>query len=290
MSNKNEPSEATSLVLDFPSTTCEELKTYAIEEIVEKYNNQVRYTRQFTKLNKDMTIYMVANECLIARATHTGKTDNNNGTYKYCYEVENIRLINSNHRIPSAGQATIRYIYERPTTKNQNLLKDAITRAIADDAGDDKNYQNAVNRIKLNPGRKKANFHQSKKKNTRTSIYSGYTRDPEIAAHALYLANYKCAIDPDNHKSFQHADYKRAYMEPHHLIHMAFQHKFSNKNIDIEDNIFSLCRNCHGEIHYGQKERKIEMTRKLYTEREDYFHDMGLSYQYIIDLIFGKNC
>ena len=79
------------------------------------------------------------------------------------------------------------------------------------------------------------------------------------------------------------------YMEAHHLIHMAFQYHFDNINLDAEDNIFSLCSHCHREIHFGEIKRKVEMTQQLYSQREKSFQDIGLSYQSVIDLIFGKN-
>lgn len=46
---------------------------------------------------------------------------------------------------------------------------------------------------------------------------------------------------------------------------MAYQDKFEY-SIDIEENIVSLCSNCHNEIHYGENARNL--IEKLYYERK----------------------
>ena len=46
---------------------------------------------------------------------------------------------------------------------------------------------------------------------------------------------------------------------------MAYQDRF-DYSIDIEENIVSLCSNCHNEIHYGENTK--ELIKKLYYERK----------------------
>ena len=55
-------------------------------------------------------------------------------------------------------------------------------------------------------------------------------------------------------------------MEPHHLIPMAFSDRF-DVSLDVEENIVSLCSNCHNEIHYGKDARIL--IEKLYNQRKE---------------------
>ena len=91
-----------------------------------------------------------------------------------------------------------------------------------------------------------------------------YKRNKAVAINALGIANFSCEIDK-KHKTFKRKKDGVPYTEPHHLIPMAFQDEF-DFSIDIEENIVSLCSNCHNEIHYGENAR--ELITKLYYERK----------------------
>lgn len=65
----------------------------------------------------------------------------------------------------------------------------------------------------------------------------------------------------------------KPYTEPHHLIPMAFSDEFP-VSLDVEENIVSLCSNCHNHIHYGQGAE--ELLKKLYLERRDALKSVGL--------------
>ena len=56
-------------------------------------------------------------------------------------------------------------------------------------------------------------------------------------------------------------------MEPHHLIPIAKTDHFG-VSLDREQNIFSLCSNCHNQIHYGKKEDVQRLISKLFLSRE----------------------
>ena len=62
-------------------------------------------------------------------------------------------------------------------------------------------------------------------------------------------------------------------MEPHHLIPLS-QHKKFNVSLDVEENIVSLCSNCHNQLHYG-KGHEI-LLKKLYDERKDLLEAAGI--------------
>ena len=65
----------------------------------------------------------------------------------------------------------------------------------------------------------------------------------------------------------------KPYMEPHHLIPMAYQDNF-DFSLDIEENIVCLCSNCHNKIHYGQG--NVELAIKLFNERKEALEKCGI--------------
>lgn len=92
-----------------------------------------------------------------------------------------------------------------------------------------------------------------------------YKRNRETAINALKIANYKCEICSE-HKTFIRKRIDINYTEPHHLIPMANQPDF-DVSIDVEENIVSLCSNCHNEIHYGRNADNL--VKKLYKQRKE---------------------
>lgn len=93
-----------------------------------------------------------------------------------------------------------------------------------------------------------------------------YSRSPKVARAALSRAGYLCEVDP-THQSFLRRDGITMYMEPHHLIPMSLT-DFFGVDLDREQNIFSLCSNCHNQIHYGAKEDVQNLVAKLFLSRE----------------------
>lgn len=90
-----------------------------------------------------------------------------------------------------------------------------------------------------------------------------YKRDKHVAINALNIAGFICEIDIE-HPCFIRKDGVTPYTEAHHLVPMSLQYKFEY-SLDIEENIVSLCSNCHNEIHYGRNRKKL--VEKLYYER-----------------------
>lgn len=93
-----------------------------------------------------------------------------------------------------------------------------------------------------------------------------YKRERKIAMNAISHAQYMCEYNK-NHESFIRKNDGVRYTEAHHLIPMAYQGDFEY-SIDIEENIVSLCSNCHNEIHYGANAEAL--ITKLYNERKEY--------------------
>lgn len=114
-----------------------------------------------------------------------------------------------------------------------------------------------------------------KKERQEPKIQNGvkvYIRDKKVAINALARANYSCEID-ENHPTFIRRNVDVKYTEPHHLIPMAYSDLF-NVSLDVEENIVSLCSNCHNLLHYG---RGFEfLLKKLYDERIEHLKKVGL--------------
>ena len=85
-------------------------------------------------------------------------------------------------------------------------------------------------------------------------------------------AGFVCEIEVE-HPTFIRKKSNEKYTEPHHLIPMAFSEKF-DVSLDVEENIVSLCSNCHNQIHYG-KDADVLLT-KLYEERKDVLLSVGI--------------
>ena len=54
---------------------------------------------------------------------------------------------------------------------------------------------------------------------------------------------------------------------------MAYQDDFEY-SLDVEENIVSLCSNCHNEIHYGENAK--ELIERLYFERKELLYNKGI--------------
>ena len=63
------------------------------------------------------------------------------------------------------------------------------------------------------------------------------------------------------------------YMEPHHLVPLAFSDSF-DVSLDVEENVVSLCSTCHNCIHYGSDAAKL--IEKLYKQRKDLLKQVGI--------------
>ncbi len=94
-----------------------------------------------------------------------------------------------------------------------------------------------------------------------------YPRDRRTALNALKIANYTCEIEGCSTKLFLRKSNGLPYTEPHHLIPMAASDDFPKASLDREQNIVSLCSNCHNEIHYGKESEKL--IKQLFEKRKN---------------------
>lgn len=99
-----------------------------------------------------------------------------------------------------------------------------------------------------------------------------YKRDKKKSLNALTKANHKCEID-ETHPSFIRKNSANNYMEPHHLVPMEFSDAF-DVSLDVEENIVSLCSNCHNQLHYGRDIR--DLLCSLFELRKDLLKSVGI--------------
>lgn len=99
-----------------------------------------------------------------------------------------------------------------------------------------------------------------------------YPRSRNISINALKNANYKCEFDT-NHLTFTRRNSDLNYTEPHHLVPISYHSSF-DVSLDVEENIVSLCCNCHKQIHMGKGFEMI--LEKLYNERKNLLKMVGI--------------
>lgn len=91
-----------------------------------------------------------------------------------------------------------------------------------------------------------------------------YLRNPVVKEIALNRDDYKCVVDRE-HVTFTSRSNLKPYVEGHHLIMMKCQEEFDNQNLDVEDNIVSLCPICHAKVHYGIDSERRNILKNLYN-------------------------
>lgn len=111
-------------------------------------------------------------------------------------------------------------------------------------------------------------------------------RNRQKAMNALAHAHFKCEND-NTHQTFISKRTGRNYVEAHHLVPMNYWKRF-NCDIDQEENIVSLCSNCHSEIHHGRDAR--DLIKKLYDKRKELLKDIGvqITLEELFDMYDGK--
>ena len=111
-----------------------------------------------------------------------------------------------------------------------------------------------------------------KKKTTGSTVR--YTRSKCVANNALSLAKHRCEAN-ESHYLFRRKNSNTFYTEPHHLVPLFASKDFPECNLDKEQNIVSLCSNCHNLLHYGADVESV--LRPLFEKREKLLYLIGIS-------------
>lgn len=92
-----------------------------------------------------------------------------------------------------------------------------------------------------------------------------YVRDRGIALASMKRSGFVCEYDAE-HGLFVSRFSGKPYLEAHHLIPMGLQNHFKQP-LDILDNVFCLCPNCHRAVHHAEESLAREMLQKLSSKR-----------------------
>lgn len=153
------------------------------------------------------------------------------------------------------------YIASRQTTTQETELKEDATY-----------IQEINNSLTPNKGRKHFASAPIPKREETAAKSIRFPRDPIVAANALCNANYRCEICA-THATFIRKSNGKPYTEPHHLVPMKAQKDFG-VSLDVENNVVSLCSNCHNQIHYGMDIDSI--LKPLYEQRKELLEKIGI--------------
>lgn len=114
-------------------------------------------------------------------------------------------------------------------------------------------------------------------KNKKEIISEKYTRSSSVSKHALIKANYLCEYD-ETHFVFKRRNSDKNYTEPHHLVPLSAAGDFPDVDLDREQNVVSLCSNCHNILHYGADYEIV--LKPLYENRKELLSAIGIVITY----------
>lgn len=104
-----------------------------------------------------------------------------------------------------------------------------------------------------------------------------YPRSRTVSQNALAKANYLCEVDSE-HITFKRKNCDKNYTEPHHIVPLFAARDFPEIDLDREQNVISLCSNCHNWLHYGDDVDKI--LKPLFEKRKSLLEAIGVAITY----------
>ncbi len=101
-----------------------------------------------------------------------------------------------------------------------------------------------------------------------------WRRSGILRTQAIVMAGHLCEMDA-SHKTFISESTNNWYMEGHHALPMSAQNSFP-VSLDVYANIICLCPICHRRIHYGLRDDRVSMIRKIYDQRSTRLVNSGI--------------
>lgn len=193
-------------------------------------------------------------------------------------DIENASICNFSEEFDTVLDGLTRIMGLRISTQTREYKKITREKFSIEAELDRKLLDDVINEIDSDIPEKPTYKGTPKKKKAPTKVSSSetYPRDTNTALNALKIAEYKCEIDSE-HPTFIRKKNNLPYTEPHHLIPMAYSDNF-DFSLDVEENIVSLCSNCHNQIHYGKDVEVI--LQPLYEKRKDLLARAGIYIAY----------
>lgn len=193
-------------------------------------------------------------------------------------DIENASISNFSEEFDTILDGLTRVVGLRISTQTREYKKVTKEEFSIESELDRKLLDDVINEIDSDIPEKPTYKGTPKKKKASAKVSSSetYPRDTNTALNALKIAEYKCEIDSE-HPTFIRKKNNLPYTEPHHLIPMAYSDNF-DFSLDVEENIVSLCSNCHNQIHYGKDVEVI--LQPLYEKRKDLLARAGIYIAY----------
>lgn len=116
-----------------------------------------------------------------------------------------------------------------------------------------------------------------KPKTPKTTATKRYHRSQTVSKNALAKANFLCEVDSE-HRVFVRKNSNINYTEPHHLVPLFASENFPGIDLDREQNVVSLCSECHNWLHYGADVDQI--LKPLYEQRKVLLEAIGIAITY----------
>ena len=109
-------------------------------------------------------------------------------------------------------------------------------------------------------------------------------RNPNVISNVLEKNNYSCFFN-EEHKTFPSVN-RPNYVEGHHIIPVSLNDSFKEE-LDCEENVISLCPNCHKAMHYSKNEYKEDLLLYIIENNEE-FKKFNLSPEDLKEIYFNK--
>lgn len=162
-------------------------------------------------------------------------------------------------------------------TKAKEILKKEIKQSCAEkDIYAEQKFLQEFN-LNFSSEQKYEDPNPQKSKQKKEHVFNAYDRSVKEAKKAIKRAGFLCELSRE-HISFIRKNSTKRYTEPHHLVPIAASDDFPKINLDREQNIVSLCSDCHNKLHYG---RDIEKDiKKLFLKRKKFLKSIGVNITY----------
>lgn len=92
-----------------------------------------------------------------------------------------------------------------------------------------------------------------------------YKRNKNLAIKRMELSGFYCEADK-SHELFISRSTGNPFLEAHHLIPLGSNELFDT-SLDILENIFCLCPNCHRAVHHAEEKFAKELLNKMIKSR-----------------------
>jgi 5-methylcytosine-specific restriction protein A len=257
--------------------------TDKIDNVLLIYFEDFNETTNITAIAENTTVYrkIQNNEHIASQRIFTEPNGKEIFTgYHTVTSAENMHILNEKYisiTIPSENKSFFRA--QRASLKNKyNNLREYILEKVnqyLSNNEEDLQYEQIINSTIP----KNSNSSLENLSFCETSNGNQINKKPWVSKKALLKANFTCEFD-SNHKTFV-TEKGNPYMEGHHLIRCTIKigteiwEKYK-RNIDTESNIVSLCPNCHRQVHFGNKDKKITILERLYNKKRIELENNGI--------------